>query len=126
MARILVVEDEGLVLLLSEGILREAGHETKTATDVTEATALIEGEPPFDLLFTDIQLKDHEHGGLEIAQKLFEQQPSIRVIYATAATITDGMKSLFVEGAELLPKPYDPQTLVQAVIDALTRSSEKK
>ena len=116
------------MLLLSEGILKEAGHETKTATDVTEAAALIdsESEAPFDLLFTDIQLKDQEHGGLEIAQKLFEQQPSIRVIYATAATITDGMKSLFVEGAELLPKPYDPQTLVQAVADVLSRPAEQK
>ena len=37
MARVLVVEDEGLVLLLTEGILQGDGHDTRTATDVAEA-----------------------------------------------------------------------------------------
>src|SRR5436190_21035215 len=108
MSRVLIVEDEGLVLLLTEGILKEAGHETFTATDVKEATALTEAEPPFDLLFTDIHLKDDLHGGLELAQFVVSKQPSTRVLYTTGGRITDGMKSLLIEGTDCLPKPYSP------------------
>jgi len=124
MSRVLIVEDEGLVLLLSEGILKEDGHETFTATDVKEATALIEAEPPFDLLFTDIHLKDDLHGGLELAQFVVSKQPSTRVLYTTGGTITDGMKSLFVEGADIISKPYTPEQMLAAVTRALTNETE--
>jgi len=122
MARILVVEDEGLVLLLTEGILKEAGHETFTATDVTEAQSLMDSQPAFDLLFTDIHLKSEEHGGLQLAQLLLQRQPGARVLYTTGGIVTDGMKALFVDGATVLADT--PQQLVAAAARTLNNEVE--
>jgi CheY-like chemotaxis protein len=119
MARILVVEDEAVVLVLVEGILKDAGHETLTATDVAEARALLDSEALFDLLLTDIQLRGRDHGGLELAQEQIQRQPGLRVVYATGAAVTDGMRALFVEGSDVLAKPYTPKDVLDAVGRAL-------
>lgn len=121
MARILVVEDEAVVLVLAEGILKEAGHETRTAIDRPEALAVLDSGETFDLLFTDIQLRDEAHGGLDLAQEVALRLPQVRVVYTTAGIVTDGMRVLFVEGSDLLPKPYTPAQIVEAVTKAEMR-----
>ena len=119
MARVLIVEDEVQVLILAEGVLQDAGHETLTASDKEEALALLKGDELIDLLFTDIKLKENEHGGLELAQEARELRPSLPVLYTTAGEITDGMQALFVDGSEMLPKPYVPGDLVKSVASRL-------
>jgi PleD family two-component response regulator len=56
MAVVLVVEDDEQVRVLAEAILVERGHQTLSATTTAEALALIGGDQPIDLLFTDIGL----------------------------------------------------------------------
>lgn len=85
---------------------------------------MIEAEPAFDLLFTDIHLKDDLHGGLELAQFIAGKHPDTRVLYTTGGTVTDGMKTLLVDGADVLSKPYTPQQLVAAVTRALKNQSK--
>ena len=98
------------------------GHGTLSAATVDQALALIAVEQSIGLLFTDINLAADVaaglvHPGLELAQHANKLRPDLRVLYTTGAAVTDGMKALFVEGAELLPKPYDMDQLATKVGD---------
>lgn len=115
MATILVVEDDEQVRVLAESILRDIGYETLTASDVEQALAVLNGEQAIDVLFTDIRLKGEEHGGLTVGQAAAQQRPGLRVLYTSGEGVTDGMKAMFVNGADILPKPYTPADLTQAI-----------
>jgi DNA-binding NtrC family response regulator len=115
MATILIVEDDEQVRVLADSILRDIGYETLTASDVEQALAVLNGEQSIDVLFTDIRLKGEEHGGLTIGQEAVRRRPGLRVLYTSGEGITDGMKAMFVDGATILPKPYTPADLTQAI-----------
>jgi CheY-like chemotaxis protein len=57
MAVVLIVEDEDQVRVLAESYLQEHGHQTRSASTVPEALALLDKDGPVDVLFTDIGLK---------------------------------------------------------------------
>jgi CheY-like chemotaxis protein len=123
MAVVLVVEDEEQVRVLAQSILDESGHKTLSASSTDEALALIQTGRQIDLLFTDVELsRDVEaglvHPGLELAQEAVKLRPDLRVLYTTGQAVTDGMRALFVDGAEFLPKPYDLQGL-STKVDAM-------
>ena len=120
MAIVLVVDDEEQVRVLAESILRESGHQTLSAATIDQALALIRAERLIDLLFIDIKLADDVesglvHPGLELSQQALKLRPSLRVLYTTDAAVTDGMKTLFVQGSDFLPKPYDMHQLAAKV-----------
>src|SRR4051812_14238257 len=97
MATILIVEDEIQVLFLAEAVLREAGHETRSAGTGAEARALIATGEPIDLLFVDLTLFDEWEAGLELAKGAAIARPGLPVLYTTGRGVTDGMIALFVE-----------------------------
>jgi DNA-binding NtrC family response regulator len=116
MAIVLVVDDEEQVRVLAESILRDSGHQTLSAATIDQALALIRADQSIDLLFTDINLADDAEGGLvhpglELSQQALELRPTLRVLYTTGAGVTDGMRALFVQGSDFLPKPYDMHQL---------------
>jgi CheY-like chemotaxis protein len=115
MARVLLVEDEIVVLMLAESVVQGLGHSTYSAASVTEALALLDDPGDINLLFTDIRLPEGDLGGFELAKAAREQDASLKVLYTTGDAITDGMKAMFVDGAAFLPKPYTAPELPDAV-----------
>jgi len=115
MAVILIVEDEEQVLVLAKSYLEEQGHKALSADTVDGALAILGGEQPVDLLFADIALFADKQAGLELANQAVARQPTLKVLYTTAQTVTDGMKALFVEGSALLEKPYTVDQLSHAL-----------
>ena len=67
-------------------------HETKTAANASQALALLRTDEHFDVLFTDINLGDNSPNGLSLASEAVQMRKSLKVIYATGETLTDGMK----------------------------------
>ncbi len=108
---ILVVEDEALVRLVAEMTLRGQGYTTLSAGDVDEALAILQTPQRIDALFTDIYLKTAPLGGCSLAQQAMTLRPDLRVLYTTGNLPTDHMKSLFVQSAHFLPKPYSDEQL---------------
>ena len=106
MASVLIVEDEAQVLMLAESYLQEHGHQTLSASTVTGATTLLNGDEQIDLLFTDIGLQDDLEAGLKLATGAIERRPGMKVLYTTGQAVTDGMKAQFVPKSALLVKPY--------------------
>ena len=55
-ARILLVEDEGVIRMVTSEFLRDEGFEVTEAWNGDEAARLLDTTGPFDVLFTDVQM----------------------------------------------------------------------
>jgi CheY-like chemotaxis protein len=106
MAVILIVEDDGFLRDDAEEMIQTWGHDILSASDVDEALALLRSTRQIDALFTDIYLKRAVLGGYELARQAIKLQLNLRVLYTTGNTINEKMKTLFVDGAHFLQKPY--------------------
>lgn len=115
MSVILIVEDEMIVRLVAEMTIRGQGYQTISAGDIDEALLLLRSPQQIDALFTDIYLKTLPLGGCALAHQAIELRPDLRVLYTTGNAATDQMKSLFVESAHFLPKPYSDDQLRDSI-----------
>jgi len=106
MAVILIVEDDGFLRDDAETMIQSWGHDILSASDVDEALSLLRSPQQIDALFTDIYLKKAVLGGYEIADQAIKLRLNLPVLYTTGNTIDDKMKTLFVDGAHFLQKPY--------------------
>src|SRR5674476_1459809 len=111
MAVILIVEDDVFIREIAEMMIQDWGHQTLLASDVDEALLLLRSSQQIDALFTDIYLKRAIFGGYELAHQAIKLRLNLRVLYTTGNTINDKMKTLFVEGAHFLQKPYTHRQL---------------
>lgn len=75
MARIVLVEDEQVLLASTARVLEKAGHEVVPASNGLEAIAIIEAQPP-DLVVTDISMPDMD--GIEVILGLRSDGPTYR------------------------------------------------
>jgi CheY-like chemotaxis protein len=118
MAVILIVEDDGFLRDDAETMIQGWGHDILSASDVDEALLLLRSPRPIDALFTDIYLKKAILGGYELARQAIKLRLNLRVLYTTGNTINEQTKTLFVDGAHFLQKPYSRFQL-QNSVDAL-------
>lgn len=123
MAVILFVEDDALIRVCTELMIKDWGHTTLTARDVDEALAHLESSQHIDALVTDIRLRTAVNGGYELAYQAIQLRPKLRVLYATGDFITDTIKALFVEGAHFIQKPYTEEQLRRSVDELLAVST---
>src|ERR1700741_5025445 len=79
--RVLVVDDEEPVRRFVERVLSEAGYVTTVANDGTDAVFLAGNGAPFDILVTDLVMP--EMSGDELARRLRQNDPSLKVLYLT-------------------------------------------
>jgi CheY-like chemotaxis protein len=123
MALVLIVEDETPLLVMAERVIQSAGHQTLSAGSYDSAMALFEqGERP-DLAFIDRNL-GKGLTGIDIARAARQYHPNIHVLYTFAGVVTDGLRAMFVEGSEFLPKPYTDEQLSDAVNKLLQKSAK--
>jgi len=106
---ILLVEDELLLCWIVEEALVEEGHQVTIATTGDGGREALEGGQLFDLLITNIRLKDGPDGW-NLSRLARERQPYIPVLYVTGDSAaqhpTEG-----VPGSVILSKPFDPEAL---------------
>ena len=113
--RVLIVEDEAILLVLAVSVLQAAGYDTVCASTVTEAVAIInDPDQKLDLLFTDLGLADQTDGGLAVGQTMAKSRPGLPVVYTTGREVTDCFVKRFVEPRRFIAKPYTDQQLVGA------------
>ena len=115
-ARILIIEDEPIIAMDIEMIVRELGHEVvAVATTHAEAVAEAQKHKP-GLVLADIQLADNS-SGIEAVQEILSAV-KLPVIFITAfpERLLTGDRP---EPAFLLTKPYQPATLRAAIAQVL-------
>ena len=118
-SRILLVDDEEVVIRSCQRILDTDAYETETAQSGMEALRKVE-EGRFDLLILDIMMPQMD--GMEVLQRVKETHPDIEVIMVTGLSQIDTAVRCMKLGAfDYLPKPFDPDELTVIVERALER-----
>ena len=106
-SKILLIDDEEVVLDSCAQILAGGPYEVASASDGTAGLRLIEEFRP-DLVFVDLKMPGIS--GFEVLEKINQQDPTIVTIvitgFATVSSAVDAMK----KGAyDFLPKPFTPE-----------------
>jgi len=116
---VLVAEDEAAVRRLMAGIVRLQGYATLEAEDGEAALAAAEKlGRPLDLLIADVVMP--KLGGVELAQRLRQKFPALRVLYVTGFTDRQNVAQMAQQqGDHYLEKPFARGRLLDAVEAAL-------
>jgi DNA-binding response OmpR family regulator len=111
--RVLVVDDEPIVLKSCRLVLEAEGWEMMPASSVTEALSILESITP-ELLLVDVKMPVHD--GMYLMRKVREKRPGIPIIvmsgYATSETIKEAEG---LGAAIFLPKPFTPDELADTL-----------
>jgi CheY-like chemotaxis protein len=112
--RVLLVEDEPLIRMLTTDMLDALGFAATEAATGAEALAIDDGVlAGLAGLVIDLGLPDHP--GEEVARQLRQRRPDLPVILTTGADATDALARLAGGGpAVALEKPYQFRELQQA------------
>jgi len=113
--RILLVDDDEMVRATAMEALLDAGYDVVVCANGGDALAAVEAaDRPFDLLLTDVGLPGIS--GRELADRVLERQPDIRVLFITGyAENAQDRQSFLGEGMGMLPKPFNLKELLHAV-----------
>jgi DNA-binding response OmpR family regulator len=118
--RILVVEDQSEIRNLVIQILKEDGYEVTATSDGERAIRILE-ENDFDLVVLDVMMPQVDGYGVLRYIRSGGEMRSMAVLMLTAlGSDRDWLKALRYGAHDYLPKPFDPQELVQRVGDLLS------
>ena len=120
MARILLVDDEEIVLRLFETVLELDHHDVTTARNGNGALRAI-ADASFDLVITDLVMPDKE--GIETIIEMRHLRPELPIIAMSGGgrgSATDYLDMAAQLGArKTLAKPFSTQALLDAVHEVL-------
>ena len=111
--KILVVDDDRIVLTSCERVLAEEGHEVLTTSTSRAALKMLE-HGRYDLVLVDIKMPEYD--GIELTRAVRRGSSMVPIIamsgYATEHTIAEALAT----GAQrFIPKPFLPEELLRAV-----------
>ncbi|HZV04942.1 MAG TPA: response regulator [Gemmataceae bacterium] len=109
--KILIVEDEPLILMDVEVQLLEAGHEVAVAENADIAVTML-ARSMFDLLLTDIDMPG-SMDGLQLASAVRERWPPVRLVLMSGKRHPHPTE--MPSQARFLSKPLQPTELMKAV-----------
>jgi|PlaIllAssembly_1097288.scaffolds.fasta_scaffold415165_2 DNA-binding NtrC family response regulator len=122
--KVLVVDDEPIVLKSCRMVLEAEGFEVMMAGSVQEALAAIEAHAP-GLLLVDVKMPVLD--GMYLMRQVREKRPGMPIIvmsgYSTRDTIREALE---LGAATFIAKPFTPDELTDTVRSVLkTRAKEE-
>ena len=127
-ARVLLVEDNSVNMMIGVALLEQWGVQVCQATDGAQALAAVAAEGAagrrFDAVLMDVQMPGLS--GYEVTEALRREHPpqALPVIALTAAALVSGRERALAAGMnDFLTKPIDPQRLHDALLRALRPAS---
>lgn len=116
--RLILLEDDAVILMCTQEALTEAGFEVLPATRGSEALALLSKFSNVVAMVIDVNLAEAPDGW-EVARLARQILPDVMIIYTTTA---GGLsyKTHGVERSVLLEKPYTLECAVSAARAAAT------
>lgn len=109
LVRVVLVEDDPLLLCSFADSLRELGYDVRETTDPAEALGWIERDGA-DALFTDINMPGMD--GRDLAVKARHSTPKLRIVFATGYSVA---KVPDLAHARYLRKPFAPEDMQKAL-----------
>ncbi len=117
--RLLIVDDEEIVVRSCLRILSKDQYEIDVARDGLEALVKV-AEKDYDMLILDIMMPKMD--GIEVLQRIKETHPDIDVIMITGLNEIDtAVKAMKLGAFDYLPKPFDPEEFELVVDRAFER-----
>jgi len=119
--RVMVVDDEELVLKTARDVLEKSGYEVLTFIRCADALEYFRGkEEPVDVVILDLIMPDMD--GLDCFGEMKRIDPLATIILSTGYVTEAYAREVLDEGASgFLPKPYTATALSQAVQAAMER-----
>jgi CheY-like chemotaxis protein len=120
-ARVLVVDEDLVLLSLVTDVLENADHVVSKARSGSEGLRLLRSADRFDLLIADVGVDDAS--GVRLIQKARTERPDLRVMAMSgfggneSVSLRQSLRRLGV--VQVLRKPFATQVLVQAVSSLL-------
>jgi len=117
---VLLVEDESTLREMAAMILQEAGYTVHCAANGVEALSLWKlNQDRIDLVVTDMVMPEGLTG-LELADRLFEDRPGLKMLFTSGYSMEDiGAELVRHPHTRFLEKPYTSQSLARAVREIL-------
>lgn len=110
--RLLLVEDDDAVATGVGHMLDDLGYSHVRVASAAEALDVLEQDPGFDLIFSDMVMPG-EMDGLGLAQEVRRRLPSTPVLLTTG--FSEAASAATGEAFRLLPKPYGIESLSEAL-----------
>jgi DNA-binding NtrC family response regulator len=122
--KILVVDDDAIVIKSCKRILEAEGFEVLTVPSADEALEIIR-KYDFDLLLLDVKMPKHD--GMFLMREIKKDLPDAPIIvmsgYPTPETIADVLK---LGATQFIPKPFKPDELVKLIRQVIQKVPSKK
>ncbi|MGC8658613.1 MAG: response regulator [Desulfomonilaceae bacterium] len=113
----MVVDDEQIVQESVSRILEEIGFRVDVASRVDQALNLMKTNK-YDLIFTDLMMPDRN--GMELVETVAKNYPDTGVIMFTGyPSVESAVGSIKLGAIDYLPKPFNPEQLVDIAERAL-------
>jgi two-component system response regulator HydG len=120
-ARILVVDDDKIVLRAASEILQRVGYSVVAIDDAVEALAAMK-DPSIDVACLDIKMPNLS--GMDLLRTLKKERPDVEVIMMTAfATVETAVEAVKAGAYDYLTKPFEN---IDVLSLAVGRAVEKK
>lgn len=122
--KVLVLDDDQVVLNTCRDILGETDLEVVTTTSVEECLN-IANVGDVDLFVTDIMMP--ELNGVEVVRRLRKNNPHLTVVVITGFPSMDTARKFMRLGAyDYIPKPFTPEEFRETVLKAIGKKDPKK
>ena len=122
--KVLVVDDDAIVIKSCKRILEAEGFEVLTVPSADEALEIIR-KYDFDLLLVDVKMPKHD--GMYLMREIKKDLPDIPIIvmsgYPTPETVADVLK---LGATQFIPKPFRPDELLKIIRPVLQKILSKK
>ena len=124
MAKILVIDDEPLVVAVLVEILKADGHQVATANSVVQGFVSVTRHSP-DLVIVDIEIPAGQPTGLDLLKQIKEHNHAIAVVMITGAASKQRVVAALRGGAQdFIEKPLSIDKVSKCVKDALVHQKK--
>jgi two-component system, cell cycle sensor histidine kinase and response regulator CckA len=124
--RILVVDDEPLILSLVQRILAPE-HQVVALRSGKEAREILEHDRAFDLILCDLMMPDTT--GMDLHREINERDPDLadRMVFLSGGVFTPRARDFIQQVPNvLLDKPFEPETLETLVANLLEQKGNRE
>jgi len=122
--KVLVIDDEKVVLDSVDKILTDEGYDV--ATNLSGRDGLNEAlTTDYDIVLTDIRMPDI--GGMRVLRDIKRSKPTLPVVMITGyASVHSSVQAMKLGAADYVEKPFTPDQLIKAVDTALAASASQE
>src|SRR5512135_3047521 len=123
-SKILIVDDELVVIKSAERVLKGEGYDVEGALGGREAIMKL-GQGNYDLVFTDLKMPEVD--GITLIKWIKKTKPDVGIVIITGYPSQDTIKEALELGIiDYVPKPFTPSVLLDVTDRAVEWTKGRK